>query len=43
MYIFYDGNVAERVELALDLGLPEDRAVSCEKKFELALDSWTPF
>jgi len=40
--IFYGGNVAERAELALDLGLQKDRAVSCEEKFELAQDSWGP-
>ena len=38
--LFYGGNPEERVDIAEDLGLPEERAEGCEEEFELAYDSW---
>ncbi|MEM8802891.1 MAG: DUF4344 domain-containing metallopeptidase [Pseudomonadota bacterium] len=39
---FYGANPDERSELAEELGLPEERADTCEEEFELAIDSWGP-
>ena len=38
--IFYGANPDLREELAQELGLPEERAVSCPEEYELAIDSW---
>lgn len=38
--LFFGANPDEREDLAQELGLPEDRAVSCEEEYELAADSW---
>lgn len=38
--IFYGANVDEREDVALELGLPEDRADYCEDEFYQANDSW---
>lgn len=40
--LFYGANPDERVEIAEDFELPEERAETCEEEFELALDSWGP-
>ena len=40
--MFYGGNPAQRAELAAQLGLPEDRAETCQEEYELAYDSWGP-
>lgn len=40
--LFYGANPEERDDLAQDLGLPDERAESCEEEFELAYDSWGP-
>jgi hypothetical protein len=37
--IFYGANPDLREELAQELGLPEDRAISCAVEYELAIDS----
>ncbi|WP_371229102.1 DUF4344 domain-containing metallopeptidase [Roseovarius sp. 2305UL8-3] len=37
--LFYGANPDEREDIAQDMGLPEDRAESCEEEFELAHDS----
>ena len=39
--LFYGGNPAEREDLAAELGLPEDRAETCQEEYELAYESWT--
>lgn len=39
--LFYGGNPAERGDLAAELGLPEDRAETCQEEYELAYESWT--
>ncbi|MEK9705476.1 MAG: DUF4344 domain-containing metallopeptidase, partial [Paracoccaceae bacterium] len=38
--IFYGSNPNLREELAQELGLPEERAISCSEEYELAIDSW---
>lgn len=38
--IFYGANPDFRDDLASDLGLPEERALSCQEEYELAIDSW---
>jgi hypothetical protein len=38
--IFYGSNPDLREELAQELGLPEERAISCSVEYELAIDSW---
>ena len=38
--IFYGANPDLREELAQELGLPEERAISCAGEYELAIDSW---
>ena len=38
--IFYGANPDLREELAQELGLPEERAISCPEEYELAIDSW---
>ena len=40
VFIFYGANPDLREELAQELGLPEERAVSCPEEYELAIDSW---
>ncbi|WP_224825373.1 DUF4344 domain-containing metallopeptidase [Cognatishimia sp. MH4019] len=40
--LFYGANPDERDDLAVDLGLPEERAELCEDEFALANDSWGP-
>ena len=40
--LFYGGNPAQRAGLAAQLGLPEDRAETCQEEYELAYDSWGP-
>ncbi len=40
--LFYGANPDERDDLAQELGLPEERAISCEEEFEIANDSWGP-
>lgn len=40
--LFYGANVDERHDLADELSLPEERAVSCEGEFAIAEDSWGP-
>ncbi len=40
--IFYGGDVDARDDFAQDMGLPEERAVTCQEEFELADDSWGP-
>lgn len=39
--LFYGANVEEREEFAYDLGLPEERAESCQEEYEQAYDSWS--
>ena len=38
--IFYGANPDLREELAQELGLPEERAISCAEEYEQAIDSW---
>lgn len=38
--IFYGANPDFRDDLASNLGLPEERALSCQEEYELAIDSW---
>jgi len=38
--LFYGANPEEREDLAVELGLPEERAETCEEEYELAADSW---
>lgn len=38
--LFYGADPDEREDVAADLGLPDERAESCEEEFELAADSW---
>lgn len=38
--LFYGANPDEREDIAIDLGLPENRAVRCPDEFALAYDSW---
>ena len=38
--IFYGANPDLREELAQELRLPEERAISCAEEYELAIDSW---
>lgn len=38
--LFYGANPDLREELAQELGLPEERASSCQEEYELAIDSW---
>ena len=38
--LFYGAYPEERAQFALDMDLPEDRAVTCSEEFELAQDSW---
>ena len=40
--LFYGGNPVQREGLATQLGLPEDRAETCEEEYQLAYDSWNP-
>ena len=40
--LFYGANPDAREDFAIDLGLPEERAVTCPEEFQLALDSWGP-
>jgi len=40
--IFYGGDVDGRDDFAEDMGLPAERAVTCQEEFELADDSWGP-
>lgn len=40
--LFAGADMAERGDIADDLGLPRDRQDSCEEEFELADDSWGP-
>ena len=38
--IFYGANLDAREDLAQELGLPEERAISCQEEHELAIDRW---
>ncbi len=40
--LFYGASPDTREELAQDMGLPEERAVTCEEEFQLADESWGP-
>lgn len=40
--LFYGANPEAREDLAVELGLPEERAESCPEEFQLAYDSWGP-
>ncbi len=40
--LFYGGDPDTRDDFAEDMGLPEERAETCEEEYELALDSWGP-
>ena len=40
--LFFGANPEEREDLAIELGLPEERAMSCPEEFELAAESWGP-
>ncbi|WP_415404213.1 DUF4344 domain-containing metallopeptidase [Tateyamaria sp. SN3-11] len=40
--LFYGANPDAREDFAIDLGLPEDRALTCPEEFALAQDSWGP-
>ncbi|WP_162798587.1 DUF4344 domain-containing metallopeptidase [Sulfitobacter sp. SK012] len=40
--LFYGADVEDREDFARDLGLPEERAETCQEEFELAIDSWGP-
>lgn len=40
--LFVGGNFEAREDIAEELGLPEERLLSCEEEFELAYDSWGP-
>lgn len=41
--LWYGASPETREGVAIDLGLPEERAVSCPSEFELANDSWGPY
>lgn len=38
--LFYGGNPENRAEFAEDLGLPEERALTCPEEYDLAAESW---
>ena len=38
--LFYGANPEEREELAIDLGLPEERAETCPDEYDQAAESW---
>ena len=38
--LFYGADAEEREDVAQELGLPQERAETCEEEFELAADSW---
>lgn len=38
--LFYGANPDEREDIAIDLGLPENRAMRCPNEFQLAHESW---
>ena len=38
--LFYGGDTDAREEFAIDMGLPEDRAETCEEEYALAQRSW---
>ena len=38
--LYYGGAPDEREAMAIEFGLPEDRAVSCAEEFDLAASSW---
>lgn len=38
--LFYGANPEERDDVAQELGLPEDRALTCPEEFDLANESW---
>ncbi|WP_227267460.1 DUF4344 domain-containing metallopeptidase [Roseobacter weihaiensis] len=38
--LFYGGNPENRAEFAEDLGLPEERALTCPDEYDLAAESW---
>ena len=38
--LFYGANPEAREDLVIDLGLPEERAASCEEEYDLAANSW---
>ena len=40
--LFYGANPEAREDLARELGLPDERAETCEEEFDLASDSWGP-
>lgn len=40
--LFYGADPDSRDEFAEDMGLPEERADSCEEEYALAIDSWGP-
>lgn len=40
--LFYGADPEARDDFAEDMGLPEDRAETCEEEFELAAGSWVP-
>lgn len=40
--IFYGADADGRDSFAEDMGLPEERALTCQEEFELADDSWGP-
>lgn len=40
--LFYGANPEAREDLAIELGLPEERAETCPEEFALAYDSWGP-
>lgn len=40
--VFAGADLAERGDIADDLGLPKDRQDTCEDEFDLAIDSWGP-
>ncbi len=40
--LFSGANMEEREDVAVDLGVPDERLDTCEEEFELAYDSWNP-
>ena len=40
--LFYGADPDGREDFAVDMGLPDERAETCEDEFELAADSWGP-
>lgn len=40
--LFYGASPDEREDVAEELGLPEERAITCEDEYQLANDSWGP-